>query len=266
MLKADRPLKISLTILIAIGFLFAINFTAFGMKPFSVKEYVTDNAGLLTETERGQLAGILKDYATKTSNQIMVVTIPSLEQEDLTDFTERLFALNKPGQKDKNNGIILFVALQEKKIRIEVGYGLEEQVPDGKAGTIIREQITPFFKANDYPSGIKSGVFALITAITPDYSLPTDQIPQRPVRHGQDRSLPGAFIIAIIIALISFLGGMRGSNSHRGRFRRGYSEPWYWGGGGYGGGGGSFGNDSGSDGSFSGGGGDFGGGGASGDW
>lgn len=257
MLKRIRPLKYGLTIVLATIFILAVSVAAFGLKPFTIREYVTDQAGVLSETTRNQLSNLLAEYDKQTSNQILVVAIPSLEGEDYIDFTENLFNLNKPGQKGKDNGIILMVALQDRKIRIEVGYGLEEQVPDGKAGTIYREQITPYFKAGDYNSGITAGVYALIKAITPDYPLPTGQISEMPVRHKTGRSSLPLIIIIILLFVISSLFGNSRNNR---RIRRGYSEPWFWGGGGSGFSGG------GSSGGFSGGGGSFGGGGAGGSW
>jgi uncharacterized protein len=256
MLKRIRPLKYGLAIVLAAIFILAVSVAAFGLKPFTIREYVTDQAGILSETTRDQLSYLLSEYDKQTSNQILVVTVPSLEGEDYIDFTESLFSLNKPGQKGKDNGIILMVALQDRKIRIEVGYGLEEQVPDGKAGTIYREQITPYFKAGDYNSGIAAGVYALITAITPDYQLPTGQISEMPVQPKTGRSsLPLIIIIVLLFVISSLFGNSRNNR----RIRRGYSEPWFWGGGG-----GGFSGGSGS--GFRGGGGGFGGGGAGGSW
>ncbi len=252
-----------LVIVLAFILIFAVSFTAYGLNPFRINQYVTDNAGLMPETERNQLSILLADYAKQTGNQLLVVTIPGLEEEDLIDFTENLFALNKPGQKGKDNGLILLIALQERQIRIEVGYGLEGPVPDGKAGAIIREQITPYFKAGDYVSGIKSGVYALINTITPDYALPANQLPSVRVERRHSRgSLPGTLIIILIMIVFSIFSG---SQTNRRRYRRGYSQPWFWGGGGFGGGS-SGGSSFGGGGGFSGGGGSFGGGGASGGW
>lgn len=257
MLRRISPLKYGLALILATLFILAVSVAAFGLKPFTLREYVTDQAGILSAETRYQLANLLSEYAKQTTNQILVVTVPGLEGEDYIDFTESLFQLNKPGQKGKDNGIIMMVALQDRKIRIEVGYGLEGQVPDGKAGTIYREVITPYFKAGDYNSGITAGVYALIKAITPDYTLPTGQISEIPVRRKARGFSWPVLIFAGIFVLISMLGNSRNNR----RFRRGYSEPWFWGGGG-----GGFSGGSGGDSGFSGGGGSFGGGGAGGSW
>jgi uncharacterized protein len=237
---------------------------AFALEPFKIERYVTDQAGLLAETENRQLAGLLDQYARETGNQILVVTLPTLENREVTEFTEELFKLNQPGQKGKDNGAILLVAKAEHKIRIEVGYGLEGTLPDGKAGTIIRETISPYFKANDYHSGIMAGVSAMITAITPDYQLDNVPAPRQERRQDDNGFSPLAIIIFVLIMIGSSIFNWSNRFNHRRRYRSGYSEPWFWGGGGSGGWGGGSGGSGG--GGFSGGGGGFGGGGASGGW
>ena len=249
--------------IIAFLLVIALAGSAWALEPFELSRYVTDQAGLLSSSEQQELSQELGRYHQATTNQIVVVTVPSLEDRELVEFTESLFELNKPGQKGKDNGIILFVAKAERKVRIEVGYGLEGVVPDGRAGAIIREEISPRFKAGDYYGGLQAGVSSLIKSINPDYQGSNEPAPA-PVRQRRDRSLPVAWIVAIIIAAFVTINGNRSNRMHQGRYRRGFSEPWYWGGGGGGGfDGGSVGSDSGG---FSGGGGDFGGGGASGDW
>ncbi len=250
-----------------IAFIFLLGFagTAFGLEPFQVKEYVTDQARLLSENERSNLSRQLYNYAQATGNQLLVVTVPSLEGEDITDFTQRMFEENQPGQKGKDNGLILLIAPQERKLWISVGYGLEEAIPDGKAGA-IRDRMFSYFRSGDFDSGVNIGVALLINSISPDYKI--DNLQPVQTRRKQDRSLPFAFIVAIIFVIISFLSNLgRGATNTRRRISRGYSEPWYWGGGGGFGGGssGGFGGGS-SGGGFSGGGGSFGGGGAGGSW
>lgn len=254
--------------IIALFFIGWFSLTAFGIEPFKITQYVTDQAGILSESERAQLSQELYSYAKNTSNQILVVTIPGLEVEDprlvdeeLVDYTEKLFELNKPGVSGKDNGLILLVAVKERKIRIEVGYGLEETVPDGKAGSIIRNEIAPRFQQGDYYGGITAGVYSIIKSITPDYEIEGYQ--GTPARRREGSSFPSALVVALIIVLFTFLSGYQGNRTYHRRYRRGYSETGYWGGRGFGGGfrGGSSGG-----GGFRGGGGRFGGGGASGGW
>ncbi|NLY75380.1 MAG: TPM domain-containing protein [Firmicutes bacterium] len=232
---------------------------AFGLEPFKIDQYVIDRAGILTESQRDQLSNALYQYAQKTENQILVVIVPSLEEEELTDFTERLFELNKPGVKGRDNGAILLIANRERKIRLEVGYGLEEAVPDGRAGLIIREEIAPRFQNGDFYGGITAGVIAVIKAITPDYTF--EGSPTARARGEKGNSFPAAFIAAMIIAFLSIISSRRGGYQTYGRrYYRGYSRPTYWGGRG------GFGSGRSSGGGFRGGGGSFGGGGASGGW
>jgi uncharacterized protein len=226
----------------------------FGLEVFKIDRYVMDRAGLLSEGENRQLAAALDQYARDTGNQILVITVPTLENREAVEFTEELFALNRPGQKGKDNGVILLVAKAERKIRIEVGYGLEGALPDGKAGIIIREEIAPRFKTGDFSGGITAGVSAMLTAISPDYQF--NGLPEtRPARRTKRGLSPfSAFVLLLIVIFSSIFNRYDRLNTRR-RYRSGYSEPWFWGGGGGSGGGG-----------FSGGGGGFGGGGASGDW
>lgn len=249
------------SLIIALFLMGWCSIAALGMEPFRINQYVTDRAGILTRDQREQLSNALYQYSQKTDNQILVVTVPSLEEEELVDFTERLFELNKPGVKAKDNGLILLVARDERKIRIEVGYGLEETIPDGRAGSIIRNQIAPRFQRGDYYGGITAGVYSIIKSITPDYSI--EGYRSTPVRRREGSSFPAALITALIIALFSMFSGYWSNQTYHRRYRRGYSETRYWGGGSFGGG---FSGRSSGRGGFRGGGGSFGGGGASGGW
>jgi uncharacterized protein len=243
------------TLLFLIGSVTAV----WALEPFPVNQYVTDQAGLLPEDASRQLALQLDQYARDTGNQLLVITLPTLENREIVEFTEALFKLNQPGQKGKDNGIILLVAKAERKIRIEVGYGLEGVLPDGKAGTIIREEIAPRFKTGDFSGGIIAGVGTMIRSITPEYqlnNLPETQPAPRRTKRGLS---PLAVLVFIIIFVMSGMFNRSSRINQRRRYRSGYSEPWFWGGGPFGGSGGGGGG-------FGGGGGGFGGGGASGDW
>ena len=249
------------SLIIALFLMGWFSIAALGMEPFQISQYVTDRAGLLSRNEQARLSEALYQYDKATSNQILVVVVPSLEGEDLVDFTEGLFELNKPGVQGRDNGIIFLVAQDEREIRIEVGYGLEEPVPDGRAGSIIRNQIAPRFQGGDYYGGITAGVYSIIKSITPDYSIEGYQ--GNPVRRREGGSFGSALIVALIIAFLSIFSGYRSNQTYHRRYYRGYSETRYWGGGGFGGG---FGGGRSGGGGFRGGGGSFGGGGASGGW
>ncbi len=156
-----------------IAFLLVISLgsAAWALEPFKLSEYVTDQAALLSVEEQQQLSQELSQYQAATTNQIVIVTVPSLEDRELVEFSESLFQLNKPGVKGKDNGIILLVAKTERQVRLEVGYGLEDVVPDGRAGTIIRDEISPRFKSGDYYGGLLAGANTLMKTITPDYQV-----------------------------------------------------------------------------------------------
>lgn len=265
MINKRRALWRALFPIVTLICLLSVSTAVFGLQTFKVDQYVTDKAGVLDENQRNYLSQKLNEFAEQTGNQVLVVTIPSLEEDDLVDYSERLFELNKPGQKGKDNGLILLVSMAERKIRIEVGYGLEETVPDGRAGTIIRDVIAPYFKSGDYNGGITAGVAALLGSINPDYqNFLSDSGISEPAPAKSDKgNSPGRFLVfAIILILIMVFNG--GNTNHR-RRRRGFSEPYLWGGGsGFGGSG--FGGGGSSGGGFSSGGGSFGGGGSSGGW
>jgi uncharacterized protein len=126
---------------------------------------VTDNADILSADTRRTISESLKAHEQKTGNQIAVLTIPSLEGEGIEEYAVAVFNSWKLGQKGKDNGILVVVAPNDRRMRIEVGYGLEGTLPDGLAGNIIRTIITPQFKTGNYNAGIQSGVKAIIEVI-----------------------------------------------------------------------------------------------------
>lgn len=130
-----------------------------------LNRYVTDKTNTLTSTQLNDLEYRLKTYEDTTSNQIVILIISSLEGEDLFDFSHRVAEKNKIGQRGKDNGILILVVKDERKIRIEVGYGLEGVVPDAVASSIIRNIIAPYFKAGNYYEGLLKGIETLQDAI-----------------------------------------------------------------------------------------------------
>lgn len=126
---------------------------------------VTDNADILSKETRRTITESLKAHEQKTGNQIAVLTIPSLEGESIEEYAVAVFNSWKLGQKGKDNGILVVVAPNDRRIRIEVGYGLEGTLPDGLAGSIIRTIMTPQFKTGNYNDGIQSGIKAIIEVL-----------------------------------------------------------------------------------------------------
>lgn len=137
---------------------------------------ITDTAGLLDANAKQQYTAMLEAHEAKTGNQIAVLTLASLEGENLEAFTTKVFRTWKLGQKDKNNGVLLLIASQDRKLRIEVGYGLEGTLTDLYSDSIIRDRITPFFKRGDYAQGIGEGLRAMVALLEGEADTPTEDL------------------------------------------------------------------------------------------
>jgi uncharacterized protein len=230
---------------------------------------VNDYAGVLKPDEARRLETALADHERATGAQMVIAVFPSLEGESLEDYSIRLAEKWRIGQKSLDNGVILLVFLRERRVRMEVGYGLEPVIPDAVAGQIIREAIAPSFREGRYAAGLEAAVGAVYERIGPPDASGKPTARRKPGTVG----LPvwGLLAIFVVIAVLLFqevFSGRRfvGRNRYTAG-RRGWSSPviypWWWGGGG---GGGGWSGGGGGGGGFSGGGGGFGGGGASGDW
>jgi uncharacterized protein len=237
---------------------------------------IVDQANIIPAATRSAIEPKLADLESKSGIQLVVATVSSLQGEEIEPYANQLFRTWKLGEKTKNNGVLLLVAPSERKVRIEVGYGLEGTLTDALGKIIISNAITPRFKAGDFGGGIARGVDDIITVLTTDSS----EWQKRPsVRLDGDRT-PDAIAWLLVVALFVFVGAvvisdrfrsfifgmLAGMAANSGRRGGGYSDGGSWGGGfsgGFsgGGGGGSF-----DGGGFSGGGGSSGGGGASGSW
>ncbi|MFT4096898.1 MAG: TPM domain-containing protein [Rhodoblastus sp.] len=231
---------------------------------------VVDQANIIPAATRTQLEAKLASLEDKSGIQLVVATVPSLQDSDIETFSIDLARFWKLGEAKKNNGLLLLVAPNERKVRIEVGYGLEGTMTDALSSVIIRSAIVPKFRSGDYAGGVVAGVDAIIDALTVDSGewqkkakVRVDQQPDL-----LDQLLPFIIFLLFFFVVISMIRNARGQT---GRWvRRGNqtifipSGPSSWGGGGGGWSGGTGGGDFG--GGFSGGGGSFGGGGASGDW
>lgn len=130
---------------------------------------VTDLAGLLTQEQAATLDGKLRGLDASDSTQIALLVIPSLDGEALEDYSERVATSWRLGQKGRDNGALLLVALRERKIRIEVGYGLEEKLTDARARQIIANEIVPRFRQQAYYEGLEAGIDAMIRTVHGTY-------------------------------------------------------------------------------------------------
>ena len=226
---------------------------------------VVDQANLLDAGQEAALTAKLVALEAQSQRQLVVATISDLEGYDDSDYGYRLGRAWGIGDKERNDGLLLLVAPNDRKVRIEVGYGLEGIMTDALSHRIIQDRILPAFKANNYPGGINAGVDSIIMQL----QLPPEEASKIAAAAGQQRrgqsndgSLGGLIPLIFIFfffVLPVIMSVARGGKKHR---RSGYGGPVIiWGGGGssWGGGGGGFGG-------FSGGGGSFGGGGASGGW
>ncbi len=131
--------------------------------------YVSDFAGVLTDEQSADLNYKLSEFHASTSNDIAVAVIQSLGDENIDSYAEKLFKEWGIGNKDKDNGVLLLVAIQDRKLRIETGYGLEGALPDATAAKIISQTITPAFKQGAYYDGIDRGVDQIILATKGEY-------------------------------------------------------------------------------------------------
>ena len=183
---------------------------------------VHDEAHILSPTFVTELEQMLKRYEDSTSNQIAVLTIPTLEDEPIEDYTFRVAEQWKLGQSQKDNGILLLIAVKDRQVRIEVGEGLEGVVPDAVANQIIRNELAPDFRQNDYEGGIRAALDALIQAIGGEYVA--DQQPGKG-RRERGGSLWTTLIILLIIIFISRMGGGGKRNYRRGGWSSG--TGWY---------------------------------------
>lgn len=138
---------------------------AFGAEVPYLSGRVNDNAEILSPETRRSLSEQLKAHEDKTGNQIVVLTIPTLGGESIEEYAVKVFQDWKLGQRGKDNGVLVVVSIQDRRMRIEVGYGLEPTLTDLMAGRIIRNVMTPRFKAGDYNGGVLEGVQAIITVL-----------------------------------------------------------------------------------------------------
>jgi uncharacterized protein len=284
-------------------FVLALPLQAIALDVPTLRGHVNDYAAMLSPGAAQELEASLNAFETSDSTQIVVLTIPTLEGETLDGYSIKVAEAWRIGQKKIDNGVILLIAKQERKIRIEVGRGLEGKLTDLVSGRIIRSEISPRFKAGDIDGGIKSGVAAIMAVVKGEYTANPRDIGNAKRSIHPNHSI-FTFVIFLMVACIflgsisRILGGVAGAiglpiiafllfpglafflliGLGVGGFLIGLFLTFLFGGGGRGGGffggggpfmwggfgGGGFGGGGG--GGFSGGGGDFGGGGASGDW
>lgn len=262
---------------IVLGFVFAA-ISAVAQTPDEVKphDYVSDFAGVLSPAAKAQLSSLCAEVEQKTHAQIAVVTVKSLEGQSIEDYTLTLATKWGVGPKQAARGVMILVAIDDRLNRVEVGYGLEPILPDGKVGGFTREA-APYFRSQDYDSAILLITRRVADVIATDSGVTLTGASPRAARDAsaEDHGWTAGQIILLLIAIFFVYSIISKSSGGGGRYGRGGGSGWWigpmigsgmggrggWGGGGFGGGGGGGG------GGFGGfGGGSFGGGGATGSW
>ncbi|KAB2910960.1 MAG: hypothetical protein F9K29_23725 [Hyphomicrobiaceae bacterium] len=234
---------------------------------------VVDEVGLLAADSRRALERDLEALETKSTDQLVVYITRSLQGYPIEDFGYRLGRHWQIGQKDKNNGVLLIVAPNERKVRIEVGRGLEPQLTDILTKLIIENAILPAFRRNDFPGGIMAGVRDIRDVLLGDAEAVKERARSAKKRTtGGGNAMAVAVLVLFILIAVSVVWAQSMQTAHPGRAMRSRRDarrqgdsiiPSTWG---SSSGGWSSGGSSDSGGGFSGGGGDFGGGGSSGSW
>jgi uncharacterized protein len=245
-------------------------------KNFKPTGYVTDRAGIIKPQTKTQLEALCTELQQKTGAQMAIVTVKSLDGQDIDSYAPDVYKQLGVGPKKDDRGVLLLVAPNDRRYRIEVGYGLEPVINDARAGDAGR-LMAPYFRQGDYSSGIAAAAWQLAKYVADDKGVTLTGAPQLPPaqRHGDSGNI-GIWIFLGIILLIFLLSRSGGSGSNINRRGGGMGSGWWvgpmigggWGGsrGGWsgGGGGGGWGGGGGGFGGF--GGGMSGGGGASGGW
>ena len=131
---------------------------------------VVDQANVLAPVVRSDVAAQSKELEEKSSIQLVVATVPSLQGSDIETYANQLFRAWQLGQAQKNNGVLLLVAPNERKVRIEVGYGLEDTLTDALASTIVSGAIVPHFKRSDFSGGVEAGIHGIMAVLRTDSS------------------------------------------------------------------------------------------------
>ncbi|MEJ2655843.1 MAG: TPM domain-containing protein [Desulfobacterales bacterium] len=174
--------------------------------PQMPKQYVVDQAGIINDTVKNRLDGYLQELEQKTTAQLVVLTIKDLGGESIEDLSIRIANDQwKLGQKGKDNGVLFLIALNDRKYRIEVGYGLEGVLPDSLVGSLGRKLLVPYFKKGDYSDGIFATTLALANIIAKHYGVKIQGMPALEYRTQPSTRGSPAGPFSTIIAVIFFI-------------------------------------------------------------
>lgn len=248
--------------------LWCLSATAAEIIPPKPEHYFNDYAHVVDPATADQLNMKLDKFERDTSDQVVVAIYPKMQSDSsIDDYAVRVFRSWKVGQEGKNNGVVLFIFINDRKMFIEVGYGLEGALPDATCKQITEYQIKPHFKNGDYTGGVVAGVNSILAATHGEFKGNGTTVAEKHQPLIQNQDLGGLIVDAIIVLVILLPLLTVGKNRRRGWLYTGSG----WGGGGWGGGWGGGGggggwSGSGGGGGFLGGGGSSGGGGAGSSW
>jgi uncharacterized protein len=227
-------------------------------QPMKPVRLVNDFAQVLNRMELNKLEAMLVSYNDSTSTQITIVTVQSLGGYEIADYANKLYEAWGIGQKSKNNGLLILLSMEERAVRMEVGYGLEDRLTDALSRRIIERDMVPNFRSGDYAGGLYAASKSVIQVLEGAYTADA--------KGKGEKQVPGSLIIILIVVILIIIVNSKngGGQSFSGKGRAGYQPPFFFPMGGGGGFGGGFGGGGGGFGGF--GGGMSGGGGASGRW
>lgn len=249
----------SLLVKISLLLLLTLPLTAQDLpQPMKPVRLVNDFAQVLNRMELNKLETMLVSYNDSTSTQITVVTVQSLGGYEIADYANKLYEAWGIGQKSKNNGLLILLSMEERAVRMEVGYGLEDRLTDALSRRIIERDMVPNFRSGDYAGGLYAASKSVIQVLEGAYTADA--------KGKGEKQVPGSLIIILIVVILIIIVNSKngGGQSFSGKGRAGYQPPFFFPMGGGGGFGGGFGGGGGGFGGF--GGGMSGGGGASGRW
>jgi uncharacterized protein len=257
---AALPARVrSPVILLGLAILLATNAQAAEVIPPKPDRYFNDYAGVISKQAADRFNEQLAQFERETSDQVVVAVFPKMQSDsDIADYTQRVAQAWGVGQKERRNGVVLFVFIQDRKMFIQAGYGLEGALPDITAFDITEYRVKPLFRSGNYEAGLATGIDLICKAIRGEYKGSGKTVAERNRGGGASGLLPFIIFIAVLIIIsrvIRRLGGYGYSSGRGGPI----FLPTGGGGGWSSGGGGGFSG-------FSGGGGSFGGGGAGSSW
>ena len=222
--------------------------------------HVVDLARVIPSRQQQELEGLLTALEQKTTAQMVILTIESLDGPDINSFSLQTAEKWKIGQKKKDNGLLFVVAIRDRKYRFEVGYGLESVLPDSLLGSLGRRVLVPYFRQGQYGRGISAATGEIVQILARHYGVTLAGAEHLvPVRKQRNQGLGGLVFFLVLLAFLLIIYSRSFNNRYGGRGGYGGGAVIYPGGGWGGGSSGGFGG-------FSGGGGGFGGGGVSGGW